>query len=476
VEFVQQSSPFAMTMRSAPEPTGQIQPYRHQYPEHDFPRLLVRKLHTLGRWLTRPMSHLIATGTLVYRIIMPGRLGQYPTRLQEILFRIACVVYVLVMLPLALPLGILGGVIRLLTSRGRPQVVVVSRHDPLGKASKPVKEFSMSTFNVALLPEFARAHNGLRPSAVRFFEVVKAILQRNDDIVCLQELFQMGMGHRMYNLLKHVYPHAAFNAGYKADMVCSGLAFFSKFPLADVQFWQHSVSLGADAHSNKGVLAATVLIPVAVTSNGREAKRSLQDSKKSPSAAAATASTSSSVVQGRLFLFTTHLNSSGFGFKSKIGGVTNGEQARALQLREMWQRIGKYVGDALKRNPSTPESPCLGVMQAGDYNLGPLSEFGDEEWQNLRWYFRENNECFLREDGKGITGSMYNIQSPTIAVCHDMPRLAEWTTFRRRIDHILLARQFPSAVVDHEQVDLRADDMNGSSDHKAVRGVFQLSL
>jgi hypothetical protein len=117
---------------------------------------------------------------------------------------------------------------------------------------------TLCTFNIALLPHFVCMFNGVRPSMSRAPEILRAILTRNDDIVCIQEAFHTEAIRYVINGLKAHYPYIIFNVGANWKKLGSGLMIVSKLPLSRPQYWAHPRACATDTFAVKGVLAVTV--------------------------------------------------------------------------------------------------------------------------------------------------------------------------------------------------------------------------
>lgn len=172
--------------------------------------------------------------------------------------------------PYNLTVGLVGLFLKTLAAPFRKNVVLVS--PKINSAvNTPPDTLKICTFNTALLPDVINAlkrdvpESHIKPvegtTEERVAKIAHEILDRNDDIVCMQEVLEPKAARLLAQKLSPVYPHAAFNVGATGLLLNSGLMIVSKYPLEKPKFIPFSDACGADSWAKKGVLGVTVVLP-----------------------------------------------------------------------------------------------------------------------------------------------------------------------------------------------------------------------
>jgi endonuclease/exonuclease/phosphatase family metal-dependent hydrolase len=116
-------------------------------------------------------------------------------------------------------------------------------------------EISLLTWNILGLPNDQVA---VRPWEERIDGIAERILSINADVVILQECFVPDLSLGLQRKLQHVYAHTYLHLTAPTPLP-SGLALFSKLPLAHLRFIPHDDLLDTERHARMGILAFVVL-------------------------------------------------------------------------------------------------------------------------------------------------------------------------------------------------------------------------
>lgn len=97
-------------------------------------------------------------------------------------------------------------------------------------------EIQLLTWNILGLPA---QYCATRPWEERIDGMVDLIRSENPDLLLLQESFEKGLSEALFERLKDIYPHAYLHLKADSYKMPSGLALFSKLPIADFHFTPH---------------------------------------------------------------------------------------------------------------------------------------------------------------------------------------------------------------------------------------------
>lgn len=134
-------------------------------------------------------------------------------------------------------------------------------HNPGNTIWIDKKNIKIWTWNLAAMHSGLRRYNGMRPNEPRLNEIVKYLKNKNDDILCLQEVFTESATQILIEGLKKQYPHIVHNVGKNVIGINSGLMLLSKFPIEHLEFETFTSRTGFNQLSQKGVLGAIVTTP-----------------------------------------------------------------------------------------------------------------------------------------------------------------------------------------------------------------------
>lgn len=173
--------------------------------------------------------------------------------------------FLLLSLPYHLTVGLTGFGLCILACFFRKKITLISEARSQNNL-KESKNLTVSTFNTALLPDFINALKPVGPHIHpidgslerRVGAIADAILIRDDDIVCLQEVFDPRAERLLIRHLSKKYPHIAYHVGPKAILLNSGLMILSKKPISEARFRPFSIIKGVDRWAGKGVMAVSV--------------------------------------------------------------------------------------------------------------------------------------------------------------------------------------------------------------------------
>jgi exonuclease III len=390
--------------------------------------------HFMGRQLTYLTSFVLEQAVKVVRPLKPGFQDQGNTCFSEICYRILRLLLCLLLI-WALPLGVIGGAIRALANLCSHDYTFIKPDDVVHSENK-VGEISIRTFNAAMMPEFICVANGVRPTRDRIKELADTLLEKDDDIICLQEIFEIDATAYLSDKLKEKYPYIVCNVDPRIFGIGSGLMIASKYPIVKADFWKHADRGGMDMFANKGTLAVKI----------------------KPS------------VNQTLLVFTTHLNAEA-GSNEQF---PEGEKSyRESQLEQLKVQVDQFIDQSTADSPTIPTA-----ILTGEYNIGPPrptdddtvkkseSERPDLEWKSLKVVM----DPLIADGYKGTTS--FDLQ-------HDKktgwdPKVVDsWDLIPECIDHIGI----PNTTRTIQPVELLSrliDRMNGTSDHLAVQARFSI--
>lgn len=404
----------------------------------EFGSTLISSIHATGCYLTWTASTTLALGAKLVQPLRPGIHGQWSSSALEIVRRALIVFAMLLLLPLNLTLAPLGACLRALASQARRDFTFI-QPDTKSFPSHTPQQVRISSFNTALMPEFIAARNGLRPTMERVYEVAKAIIAHNDDIVCIQEAFHAEAAHILATALRSNYPYIIYNVANRVFGLNSGLMIASKFPLSNPQFWLHPEVGGPEYHASKGVLATQVHLSTAL----------------------------------KAFLFNTHLNG-GADEIGPDGSMRTGKYFRSRQIEGIKINMKTYT------KAHVDSTKILGTFCCGDFNIGPLEspQRKDPEWIEHYQFFRIDHNEYYADDAPPYTlnpkstGTCFQTDDAITGWDHSL--IAEWTLGSTCADHILVKQDPPPLLSASKPPVIIRDAMNGSSDHLALRATYYL--
>ena len=393
----------------------------------------------LGHKLTYLSSLILEQGAKIVSPLTPGFQGQCHSKWKEVCIRILRIIFC-ILLSWSLVLAIVGGGLRLLASLAKRDFTLTHNGNQLSVQNNNIEQIKIRTFNVAMMPEFICTSNKVRSTRKRIQEVANVLLKRDDDIICLQELFHSEAADNLIEQLQKKYPYMISNVDPRSFGLNSGLMIASKYPIVHVDFWRHINRGGMDAYTNKGALAVTI----------------------KPSIAQA------------LVVVNAHLNG---GAPSNALFTEFGKSYREDQVKQIKRQVKVYVDQCSERNGMIPA-----VLFTGDYNIGPQAPkkaanrdwetTPDPEWASIKYLM---NPLISDNDSRGTTFELGQDQ----ATGWDRSQLDRWKIKPEYVDHIGLGkveecnpRQLPRQPI--ELIDRSIDPMNGASDHLAVAAKFRI--
>jgi exonuclease III len=388
---------------------------------------LASALDAVGHKLTAPTRMMFEQATKVARPLKVSFQDQCNTEFKEICMRIARV-FVCIILALALPLGILGAGLSFLASSAKGEFTFI--HPTIDvNGNQKIDKIRIRTFNLGMMPEFIAIRNGLRPTKERIGEAAQELLKADDDVICLQELFQRDAADEIASRLKEKYPYIVYNAGPNNFGLNSGLFIASKYPITHAEFHCNKERGGAEAFAHKGTLAVTV--------------RPHPDQP--------------------LFIFNSHLNG---GADESERFPQGGRSYRKSQLNQVSELVSRYLAE------QTPKGKMPTLFLCGDYNIGPLRPAGEGSEPDPEWSaVTEVMQPFVEDDERGRT--TYDMGADP-RVGWDKSSVEMWPKEAQYVDHIGI----PRSLEENHNVQLlsrQIESMGGCSDHLAVAATFALS-
>ena len=202
-------------------------------------------------WLTNLM---VCEGIKVGKRIQIGQKWQEGSLANEVGIRMLRVVLVISLLWSIVPFCV-GGCMRLFASLFKRDFIFLH---PQGYEKKSIDSLTICTFNTALMPSVGSVVNGVPPPEDRVQKIVREILSKGDQIVCLQECFDATYSQKLVDGLANTYPYIIHHVGPSNFGFGSGLTLASKVPISAAQFVQFNDSAGDEIFANKGCLAVTL--------------------------------------------------------------------------------------------------------------------------------------------------------------------------------------------------------------------------
>jgi exonuclease III len=121
------------------------------------------------------------------------------------------------------------------------------------------KTFSLLSWNICCVSAgYAISDGGVLPWSFRIDKVLDKIIEKNADVNCLYEIFDVKTAIYISEKLKqHGYKHCYFNIGPKAVGVSSGILIASKYDIENPEFtaFPKETLVGRTKHAAKGVFA-----------------------------------------------------------------------------------------------------------------------------------------------------------------------------------------------------------------------------
>lgn len=404
----------------------------------EFGSKLASNVHTVGCCLTWTLSYTLEIGAKLVQPLEPNVHGQWSATALEIGRRVLIVFAMLVLLPFDVTLAPVGAALRALATQARKDFVFI-RPDTSELPAQAPKQLRVCSFNVALMPEFIAARNGLRPSSERVPEIAKAMMTRDDDVYCLQEAFHTTASNELAQSIRSKYPYIIYNVGTRVLGLNSGLMIASKYPLTNPHFWPHAEVGGDERMATKGLLGVEVRLSSTLKAN----------------------------------VFNTHLN----GHADETGpdgSSRTGIYFRARQIAGIQANSKQYV----QRQEASVK--VLATITCGDFNTGPKDAPNrvNPEWAAHQDFFRGDNQEYY--DGESPPYELNPSSTGTGFETHDLltgwdkTRIADWTLGTECLDHMLVAKSPPPLFSATEKPKIIRDNMDGSSDHLALRTTYPL--
>jgi len=349
-----------------------------------FSRKFLGGVYTTGQYLTLPLTRVVECFTYVFiRPFLPGRYGQSKSKPGEVCHRSLLTAELLVCVPLAIPLGTFGILCRsVAVGLGKEDFTFVrppSEKDIQIPQVNKRRALKIRTHNMGCLPHISPA-NGLVLPRKRVKALLRNLLQGNDDIICLQEVFDVDVCNYLIRKLQNPPQSSSVreNKGYnwiladcdpKPYRLNSGLLIASRYPLENPQFVRYPKRIYEDVLAGKGVLGCTAIL--GQNSKGQKYK---------------------------LSIFTTH---------SQHGSTKRAEAVRYHQFELALAFIEEYNKKYL-----TEDDIIVGSVFMGDFNLSPISARIDKrtgriearsEWKNVNQLCAGNGwvNCFYEKTKEG---------------------------------------------------------------------------
>jgi endonuclease/exonuclease/phosphatase family metal-dependent hydrolase len=117
-------------------------------------------------------------------------------------------------------------------------------------------EIRLVTWNILGLPNDQVA---VRPWEERIDGIAQTLLTIDAEVVILQECFEPQLSMGLMERLKGRYPHAYLHLEDASTPLPSGLALFSKLPVADFEFLPHPDLLDTERNSKMGIMKFILL-------------------------------------------------------------------------------------------------------------------------------------------------------------------------------------------------------------------------
>lgn len=215
-------------------------------------------LDKAGRILTYPANFHAEQIAKVVCPLKPGRADQLKCVWAELAMRVARVFLCVVLLS-TIPVGIVGLGLQSIASYARREFVLICPDKSSPENNKRVKELKIATYNAYLMPSWIRMFiHQYRSPYERVQAIAEAVLDRDVDVFCMQEMFDLEAALKFIEIIKSKYPYIAYNFNHGSFKIGSGLLIASRFPIENPRCWEHATKIGTERLSKKGTMAVTI--------------------------------------------------------------------------------------------------------------------------------------------------------------------------------------------------------------------------
>ncbi len=415
----------------------------------------------------------------------PGRRGQFYSKTVEVLSRFGRAFKIIVFIPLLFALGLFGALLRSIASLSRADMVFEQPASPPDRASPPqplrdtpTASVSICSYNVIQFPEFLSFIAGMPPSSERVVSLATELLSRNDDIICLQEMWSNQSARYLVARLKPTHPYIIWNVANQILGLNSGLFIASKYPLSNPRFWSYGIWTGGDSWARKGLLGVTVTLTTTQKIFVFVTHTPVFSQRNPPLTAAVTKLQCLVDIRAH----TRSYIASEFGpvdytaidrFEERITTDRFTDIKQSIDAVDSSHATGSSLNPLMKASPTDryakPGQPRLvGSFICGDYNVSPVSP----QWRRMHTFVDVECRTFVPRSLYSGGGTRYALESES-SIGWDVSSVDSWTVMDQRIDWILVgaAPELPQPVTGQVKIDA----MNGASDHLAIRGTYQFT-
>ncbi|WP_422409933.1 MULTISPECIES: endonuclease/exonuclease/phosphatase family protein [unclassified Endozoicomonas] len=221
-----------------------------------------RGCHYIGRFLSRPVSLVADSATMLFAHERPGKsntTSESEKQKQNVPLwarKVARATAVTLFLVPSLALGMMGFSLRMIGNLFRNEISLIQSAVP-PTVYDPERGLHLMTYNIGLMPSFIRNLNDLRSSQQRSHEIAEALTRNPDvapDVVCFQEAFDQQATKQLCKDLSGHYHHIVHSVAPRETGLSSGLAIASKYPVKEATFRPFSDLAAEDQLANKGLL------------------------------------------------------------------------------------------------------------------------------------------------------------------------------------------------------------------------------
>lgn len=210
----------------------------------------------VGSYLTEPLCK---ARECYYRIHIVDALNpqgsQFSNLMQKVMFAVSMCGWgflgALTMLP--------GIALRYLAVHLMKHPFIALQGESADQTLPPDRSFSLLSWNICGINSgFSITSGGVLPIAYRIDEIINKIVEKNADVNCLYETFDVNTALYIREALKKKgYTHFYLNIGHKPIGVSSGIFIASKYSVKNSEFtpFPEETLLGAAKYSEKGVFA-----------------------------------------------------------------------------------------------------------------------------------------------------------------------------------------------------------------------------
>ena len=226
----------------------------------EFSHKAIEHIFNLGSFLLKPANLMLKNIVRIFVVdLEPSMHGQKKSAALEISYRTALFVGSLILSPFALSGSILALPICTLTSLAKKSLSVLAPSIKI-TPSNPAQSLHVISYNTLLMPEFITLRNKHRPSSERVDEIADKLIEKNADLISLQEVFNAQSARQLAKRLSEAGYYIVRHLSPRPWTLNSGLFIASKFPIHNPKFQSHSVLFGHDKMASKGVLAVDIKI------------------------------------------------------------------------------------------------------------------------------------------------------------------------------------------------------------------------